>query len=131
MYHIGVDIVEIARIKKAIARWGDSFLRRVYTESELEVCSDRLSSLAARFVGKEAAIKALKQTSGISWHHIEVLSEANGRPVIRLRGQAQEQARRLGLSDLSISLSHSKEYAIAIVAGETIGPSPNDTEAPR
>lgn len=122
MYHIGVDIVEIGRIEKAVARWGDIFLHRVYTESELRLCGDRLSSLAARFVGKEAAIKALKQTSGISWQQIEVLSEPDGQPVIRLRGKAQEQAHRLGLSNLSISLSHSREYAIAFVAGEADGP---------
>ncbi len=116
---IGVDIVEISRIKEAMARWGDRFLHRVYTESELKQCRSKLSSLAARFAGKEAVIKALKDTGGISWQQIEVLSEPDGQPRLRLYGRAQEQARCLGLANLAITLSHSREYAIAFVTGET------------
>ncbi len=119
VHYIGVDIVEISRIKKAIARWGDSFLNRVYTESELKLYRAKLSSLAARFAGKEAVIKALKETKGISWQQIEVLSDPDGRPLLRLYGKAQEQARSLGLTNLVIALSDSKEYAIAFVSGET------------
>ncbi len=116
---IGVDIVEISRIKQAIARWGDRFLHRVYTQSELKLCHKKPSSLAARFAGKEAVIKALQQTKGICWRHIEILSEPDGKPLLRLYGKAKEQARGLGLSNLAISLSHSSEYAIAFVTGET------------
>jgi holo-[acyl-carrier protein] synthase len=119
MQCIGVDIVEIARIKKAIARWGDRFLHRVYTESELRLCRKKPQSLAARFAGKEAVIKVLEETTGISWQHIEVLSESGGRPLVRLYGKAKQQAQRLGLSNISITLSHSREYAIAFVTGET------------
>lgn len=116
----GVDIIEISRIKKAIARWGDSFLSRVYTQAELKLCCNKPSSLAARFAGKEAVVKALQKTEGITWHHIEVLAEANGRPRLRLHGKAQKQARRLGLTNLTITLSHSQEYAVAFVtAGKT------------
>ena len=124
MRYIGVDIVEISRIRKAIARWGDSFLHRVYTESELKRYYKKPASLAARFAGKEAVIKALKQTRGITWQQIEVLSDSDGRPLLRLYGKAKKQARHLGLSNLTISLSHSREYAIAFVTGETAEPTP-------
>lgn len=116
---VGVDIVEISRIKKAITRWGNVFLHRIYTESELKLCRKKPSSLAARFAGKEAVMKALKQTKGISWKQIEVLSEPDGKPLLRLYGKAQKQARSLGLGNLAITLSHSREYAIAFVSGET------------
>lgn len=120
MHHIGVDIIEIARVEKAIARWGEIFLQRVYTDHELKLCRKRLSSLAARFAGKEAVVKALGAKSrGIGWREIEILSDSSGKPLVRLYGNAQNQANDLGLDNLAISLSHSKEYAIAFVTGET------------
>ena len=120
MPYIGIDIVEIARIEGAIARWGESFLRRVYTDFELKLCRRKLSSLAARFAGKEAVVKALgAKNKGISWREIEILSDASGKPLVRLYGKAQNQASDLGLVNLAISLSHSREYAIAFVTGET------------
>ena len=120
MHYIGVDIIEIARIERAIARWGEKFLRRVYTEPELRLYHDKPSSLAARFAGKEAVIKAAgAQTKGIALRNIEILSEPSGRPVVHLYGKAKSQADDLGLNRLAISLSHSKEYAIAFVVGET------------
>ena len=120
MHHIGIDIIEIARIEKAIARWRESFLHRVYTEPELKLCHNKPSSLAARFAGKEAVIKALgTQSKGISWKEIEILSDPSGKPLVHLYGKAQNQAGSLGLNNFAISLSHSKEYAIACVAGET------------
>ena len=119
MHCIGVDIIEIARIERAIARWGESFLRRVYTEPELRLYHKKPSSLAARFAGKEAVIKALGiQPKGIGWKEIEILSDPNGKPLVHLYGKAQNQANDLGLTKLAISLSHSKEYAIAFVTGE-------------
>ncbi|MFC1897295.1 holo-ACP synthase [Chloroflexota bacterium] len=120
MDYIGIDIVEIGRIKKAITHWGENFLRRVYTEPELKLYYKKPSSLAARFAGKEAVIKALgTQSKGISWKEIEILSDINGKPLVHLYGKAQNQASGLGLNNLVISLSHSKEYAIACVAGVT------------
>lgn len=119
MQYIGIDIVEIDRIEKAIARWGDGFLHRIYTDPELRLYHNQPSSLAARFAGKEAIIKALgKQDKGISWQEIEILSDPNGKPLVHLHGKAQNQANNLGLSNFAISLSHSKEYAIALVVGE-------------
>ena len=120
MHCIGVDIVEIARLEKAIARWGEGFLSRVYTDSELRLYHKNPSSLAARFAAKEAVIKALgKPTKGVSLRDIEILSDPGGRPVVNLYGEAQSQAKGLGLDKLAITLSHSKEYAVAFVIGDT------------
>ncbi len=119
MHYIGIDIIEIARIEKAIARWRESFLHRVYTESELKLCHNKPSSLAVRFAGKEAVMKLLGTgRKGVSWREIEILSEPSGKPLVHLYGKAQNQANGLGLDNLAISLSHSKEYAIACVASE-------------
>ena len=119
MHHIGVDIVEISRIRQAAALWGDRFLSRLYTEVELETYIRRPFSLAARFAGKEAVIKALDKTAGISFKQIEILSAPDGKPIVRLHGRAQEQAQSMGLRRLDISISHSRDYAVALVIGET------------
>jgi holo-[acyl-carrier protein] synthase len=119
MHCIGIDIIEIARIEKAIARWGEGFLHRLYTEPELKLYYKKPSSLAARFAGKEAVIKVLgTPAKGISWKEIEISSDPSGKPSLRLYGKAENQANDLGLNNLTISLSHSKEYAIACVVGE-------------
>ena len=112
---IGTDIIEIARIKQAIDRWGERFLQRIYTEPELNLYGKSPQSLAARFAGKEAVIKTLGRSVG--WKEIEILSGHRGKPVVHLYGKAQDEANRLGLSNLAISLSHSREYAVAMVIG--------------
>ncbi len=120
MHYLGIDIVEIARILTAMDRWGERFLHRVYTEPELRLCRKKPSRLAARFAGKEAVMKALGTGArGISWREIEILAEPSGKPSVHLYGKAQAQAEGLGLDKLAISLSDSKEYAIAFVVGET------------
>ncbi len=120
MHCIGVDIIEIARIEKAIDRWGEHFLQRVYTESELRLCRRKPGRLAARFAGKEAIMKALGTgVKGISWREIEIVTEPGGKPLVYLHSKAQDKADGVGLGELAISLSHSKEYAIAFVIGET------------
>jgi len=117
---VGIDIIEIARIEKAIGRWGEGFLRRVYTDPELGLYCKKPSSLAVRFAAKEAVIKALgKPNSIVSLREIEILSDLNGKPLVNLYGRAQNQAKGLGLDRLAISLSHSRENAIALVVGET------------
>jgi holo-[acyl-carrier protein] synthase len=118
--HIGVDIVEIARIKKVCARWGEIFLTRVFTSSELELYRTKYASLAARFAAKEAVVKALNACgSGISWQDIEVLTGSGGEPSLNLRGKAQKIAAGLAIDDLKISLSHSNDYAVAFVVGSS------------
>ena len=118
--HIGVDIIEIARIEKAAARWGKRFLHRIYTDAELNLYSEKASSLAVRFAGKEAVMKLLGSgTGGVGWKEIETLSHPNGKPLVNLHGKAHIESKRLGLKEIAISLSHSKEYAIAMAVGET------------
>jgi holo-[acyl-carrier protein] synthase len=120
MHCIGIDIIEIARIEKAITRWGEGFLRRVYTDLELRLYRKKPSSLAVRFAAKEAVIKALgKPAGGVRLREIEILSEPSGKPLVNLYGKTQNQASGLGLDRFAISLSHSREYAVALVAGET------------
>ena len=120
MHCLGLDIVEIARIEGAIARWGRHFLHRVYTEAEIGFCRNRVPELAVRFAAKEAAMKALGTgIRGVGWREIEILPNREGTPLVYLHGRAQSRAKELGLSDLAVSLSHSREYAIASVVGET------------
>ena len=118
MQRIGVDIVEIPRIETVVGRWGQSFLRRVYTEPELKLYGNRSSSLAARFSGKEAVIKALG-AGGIGFNEIEILADDSGKPEVRLYGKALRQAENIGLLNIDISLSHCKEYAVACAIAET------------
>ena len=120
MHYIGVDIVEIARIEKAIDRWRERFLRRIFTEPGLRICRRKPWRLAGRFAGKEAVMKALGTgVRGISWKEIEIVAERSGQPVVNLYGKARHKADELGLDRLAISLSDSKEYAIAFVVGDS------------
>ncbi len=119
MQHVGIDIIEIARISEAIDRWGESFLKRVYTDAELELYRNKLPSLAARFAAKEAVIKALGIVEGVNWKDIEILSGPDGQPLVNLHRKLHDRARDMGLDNLAISLSHCKEYAVAIATAET------------
>ncbi len=116
---IGTDIIEISRIQKAINNHGERFLNRIYTEAELLICRGKPWRLAARFAGKEAIMKAIGTgVRGISWKEIEILAESSGKPVVNLHGKAKKRADFLGLQSIAISLSDSKEYAIAFAVGE-------------
>jgi holo-[acyl-carrier protein] synthase len=118
MQYIGVDIIEIDRIRQVIARWGERFLHRVYTDAELGLYR-KTESLAVRFAGKEAVVKVLGTgMRGIGWKDVEILHEPSGKPLVNLYRQAKEKSSDLGLKGLAISLSHSREYAIAFVVGE-------------
>ena len=116
---VGVDIIELERIKQIFQRHGERFLRRVYTEAEIAYCRGRVPELAARFAAKEAMSKALGTgivgRGGIFWREVEVLPDARGKPLVHLHGQAQDRAEALGLEEFAISLSHSREYAVAFV----------------
>lgn len=125
---VGIDLVEIDRIRKARLRWGERFLKRIYTEEEKEYFARTqnetliVSEMAARFAGKEAVAKALgtglkilgsKTGSGVGWKEIEILNESSGEPFVRLHGRAQEVALKEGMFGLEISLAHSRVYAVA------------------
>jgi holo-[acyl-carrier protein] synthase len=114
----GVDVIEILRIGKALDRWGAKFLHRIYTEGELRFCRNRLPELAVRFAAKEAVMKSLGLGRRIPWRDIEVLPNWYGAPLLYLYGKAEARAQALGVRKLVVSLSHSREYAIASVVGE-------------
>ena len=112
----GVDLIEIERIRSAIERHGEHFLKRIFTPAEIELCCGKIESLAARYAAKEAVAKALGCGIGdISWQEIEVLHDSRSAPVLNLYGEAKKLAENLGLDSRSISLSHSQDHAIAFV----------------
>lgn len=124
---IGVDLIEIARIKRTIEDFGDRFLNRVYTERERDRYRNRISELAARFAAKEATSKALGTgIVGIRWREMEVVSNRRGKPVLVLHGQAAERAKLLGFTDFSVSMTHSRTDAMAFVVAFQGGPSNDD-----
>ncbi len=113
---VGVDIVVIKRIEKALARWGERFLSKVYTNAEVAFFQNRVPELAARFAGKEAVTKALGTgMKGVALREVEILSDVRGKPIVNLYGRAERRAKEIGLSDFAISLSHTDELAIAFV----------------
>ncbi len=111
----GVDLVEIERLQQTIDRYGERFLRRVFTEKELAEVGSNTASLAARFAAKEAVAKALGTGIGlVSWREIEIQRGPSREPRLHLSGQARSLASFLGLQNWSISLSHTRTHAIAV-----------------
>lgn len=111
----GVDIVEMRRIQAALDRWGERFLQRIFTPQELAYCRGRVPQLAGRFAAKEAAMKALGTgRRGVGWKQIEVHRETGGAPTLKLHGGAARRAEALGLRHFAISISHSRDYAVAL-----------------
>ncbi len=120
---VGVDAIEIERIKHALDRFGDRFLRRVYTEREAQRYGQRPAELAARFAAKEAVMKALGTgVRGVRWRDIEVVSNRRGKPIIVLHGTAAERSRLLGFRHFAISLTHSRTESIAMVVATKFPP---------
>ena len=116
----GVDIIEICRVRSVAERYGERFFRRVYTKGETAYCRGRAPQLASRFAAKEAVMKALGTgIRGIRWRDIEVVRRRGGPPMIELHGTALARARRLGIEHLAVSLTHSQDYAVAFVVGES------------
>ena len=125
MLSVGVDIVEIERLGRAIERWGQRFLDRVYTPREQAFCRGRVPELAARFAAKEAISKALGTgiigREGVNWQDMEVLPDRRGKPLVYLHGRALRRAEEVGLTQWAISLSHEREVAIAFVVASGEG----------
>jgi holo-[acyl-carrier protein] synthase len=118
---VGVDLVELDRVRRAVERHGERFLIRVYTPEERIRYRNRLPELAARFAAKEAVSKALGvglkhiTAQGIGFQEVEVLPDPLGKPLVRLSGRARRLAEEQGLQSWAISLSHGREHAIAFV----------------
>ena len=115
---VGVDMVEIDRVQRLLQRHPERFRSRVFTPAELAVSRNRPHVLAARFAAKEATMKALGTgTRGVAWREIECLPNQRGKPLLFLYGRARERARTIGLSGFDVSLTHSRNYAVATVVG--------------
>jgi holo-[acyl-carrier protein] synthase len=116
MLSTGVDIIEISRVSQVLDKYGERFLSRIYTPGEIDYCRGRAPNLAARFAAKEATMKALGTgVRGVGWKDIEVVRHESGAPSVKLDGRARARAERLGVQEISLSLSHSQEYAVAFV----------------
>lgn len=114
----GVDIVEIARIRKAVTKWKGKFLNRVFTATELDYAQSKkflYQHLAARFAAKEAVLKAFGDSSinSMEWKEIEIINNRDGKPTVRLVGQAKKSMHKKRITDITVSLSHTKNYAVA------------------
>ncbi len=116
-------MIEIERIERSVARYGESFLHRVFTAGEIAYCrakKNSAESFAARFAAKEAGAKALGTgiSRGVSWREFEVTRAPGQRPELRLHGRAAEIASVLGIRRVSLSLTHSREMSMAVVVAE-------------
>jgi holo-[acyl-carrier protein] synthase len=117
-YAVGIDVIEIARVRSVLQRHPERFLARVYTREEVAFCRGRVPELAARFAAKEAVMKALGTGArGLAWREIEILPNQRGKPLVFLHGLAKERAETIGLRGVDISLTHSHDLAIAAVVG--------------
>lgn len=117
----GTDIIEIERIKKAINDLGEAFINRIYTENEIKYCEEKKNAkyqhYAARFAAKEAVFKAisklLNDKYSMKWKNIEIVNDETGKPNVRILDTNIKK-----LKNIDISISHCKEYAIAMVIAE-------------
>jgi holo-[acyl-carrier protein] synthase len=120
----GIDIAEVPRIAQSIERFGERFLQRVFTPGEIRYCdskANRVERYAARFAAKEAAMKALGTgwNHGVRWRDCEVVRKPGGRPTLAFHGKAAEFAAKLGTKNIALSLTHTKEQAMAQVILES------------
>ena len=120
----GIDIAEVPRIREVIERHGERFLKRVFTEGEIQYCeskANRVERYAARFAAKEAGMKAIGTgwNHGVRWRDIEVARKPGGRPTLLLHGKAAEFAARLGATNIALSLTDTADQAMAQVILES------------
>ena len=116
----GIDLAEVDRIRQAIQRYGDRFINRIYTPAEIayvERKANRFERYAARFAAKEAGMKAIGTgwRRGVRWQDFEVRNLPSGRPTLQLHGVAQDFAKALGVSNISLSLTHTAQHGMAFV----------------
>ena len=122
---VGIDIIEVSRIRKVFEKHGERFLQRVYTEREVWQCRGKATRLAGRFAAKEAISKALGTgLHGVAWREMEIVQLRSGRPTVTLHGNAKQRAELLGLSAFDVSIADLAEFSIAVaVAVQTSLPS--------
>ena len=129
--HTGIDAAEIPRIARAVERWGQPFLDRIFTADEQDYCRGTARHLAGRFAAKEAISKVLGTgIRTITWREMEILPDRRGKPTVYLHGRAAETAKHLGLGPISVSITHTGDLAMAVAfalgnAAHEIGPAAN------
>ena len=112
---VGIDIIEVKRVRKVYERHGERFLRRVFTEREVLQCRGKATRLAGRFAAKEAISKALGTgIHGVAWREMEIVQLRSGRPTVTLHGNAKRRAELLGISAFDVSIADLAELSIAI-----------------
>ena len=110
----GIDLVQIDKIKKAVSRWNNRFISRIYTSREINYCRKKKYAhfhFAARFAAKEAVRKALEER--MDWKEVEIVNNGLGKPEVNLRGKAREIGRKQGVNKIFLSISHDHDYALA------------------
>ena len=120
---IGIDVVKVERLVEALERFGERFEKRIFTDAELAYCrrhKDPLPHLAARFAAKEAALKAFGTglRGRLRFTQIEVSNDESGRPMLVFRGEAERLFRSMGVFRTHVSLTHERQYAVAVVIFE-------------
>src|SRR5260221_6460516 len=120
---LGIDVEEVERVKGAMQRQGERFLKRIFTEKERAYCEqfkDKFERYAGRFAVKEAAMKALGTgwSRGVRWVDVEVVRQRGGRPSLALKGEAKKIADAMGVKNIAVSITHTSEQAIAQVIFE-------------
>jgi len=120
---LGTDLIETQRVHQSIERFGDRFLERIFSPGEIAYCKRKKNaseSFAARFAAKEAGAKALGTgiSRGVTWKEFEVKRETSGRPSLHLSGRAAELARAMGVKRIQLSLTHSRDLAMAVAVLE-------------
>ena len=121
---LGVDIAEVHRVEAAMRRHGEAFLKRIFTPAEIAYCErhrNKFERFAGRFAAKEAAMKALGTGwgRGVRWLDIEVVRLPGGKPTLQLRGRAEEFAKRIEVKNVSLTITHSADTALALVVFES------------
>lgn len=115
---VGIDIIEVDRVRKVYEHHGERFLKRVFTEHEILQMRGKVTRLAGRFAAKEAISKALGTgLHGIAWREMEIVQLRSGRPTVRLHGNAKKRAELLGLSAFDVSIADLAQFSIAIAVG--------------
>jgi len=119
---VGIDIIEVERVRKVYERHGERFLQRVFTEREVLQCRGKVVRLAGRFAAKEAISKALGTgMHGVKWRELEIVQLRSGRPTVRLHGFAKLRAEQLGLSAFDVSITDVALLSVAVAVAVQTG----------
>jgi holo-[acyl-carrier protein] synthase len=120
-HEIGVDLVDIDRIAATLSRHAQRFRSRVLTEREDRYCGDKVERVAGRWAAKEAVSKVLGLgVRGVGWREIEVLPNFAGQPQVHLHGRAAARAVRLGIGEVTVSISHERRMAVAVAIADRV-----------